>query len=243
MLALLLMAPTTLYLIVRHRPASSGNRFRLIVGAVAMWSVMVTLNPFLNHDMKQLGIVGRLDHLMYLQVAIIFPALIGLSLQFHRKLARLLLALTPCFLAASLLASFPKGLQSWYLRERQQMIQALPEHRQQLGTNPLVIAQHGDEFVVTWVLGIPAQQDFTEHTQERSAYWLLRQINPAILTPSMIVVMEEDSGFGLILVKSDELSEWFDDLDKEEHEQVLAQNPQLKKYIQKLSPSIQNDGN
>jgi hypothetical protein len=240
MLALLLTAPTTLYLIVRHRPASSGNRFRL-VGAVAMWSVVVTLNPFLNHDMKQLGIVGRLDHLMYLQVAIIFPALIGLSLHFHRKLARLLLALTPCFLAASLLASFPKGLQSWYLIERQQMIQALPEHRQQLGTNPLVIAQHGDEFVVTWVLGIPAQQNVTRHTNNQSVYWLLHQVNPALLTPSMEVVMEENSGFGLVLVKKDELREWLDHLDKEEKDRVLAQNPHLENYVSE-SQTISKSG-
>jgi hypothetical protein len=231
MLALLLTVPTSLFLIVRRGPAADGNTFRLVVGAVALWSLVITLNPFLNHDVTQLGIIGRLDHLMHLQVSIILPALIWLSLPVHRKLAGLLLALTPCFMAASALASLPKGLQSWYLLERQQMIQALPEHRQQLGANPLVIAQHGDEFVVTWVLGIPAQQNVAEFTDNQSAYWLLHQVNPALLTPSMVVVLEEDSGFGLILVKSDELREWLERLDKDKLDRLLTHNPHLKNYV------------
>jgi len=232
MVVLLLTAPTTLFLIVRHRSALPGNPFCHIVCAVGLWSLLINLNPFLNHDVTQLGIIGRLDHLMYLQVAIILPALIWLSLRINRKLAGLLLGMTFCFMAVSIAAPFPKGLQPWYLAERQQMIQALPEQRQQLGTNPLVIARHGDEFVVTWVLGIPAQQNFPTSSQGQSIYWLLRQVNPTILTPSTIVVMEEDNGSGLILMKHGDLTQWINTIDEKERNRLSSQNPHLKKYIE-----------
>ena len=232
MIALLLAAPTTLFLIARHRPALPRNPFSLVVCAVALWSLLITLNPFLNHDVRQLGIIGRLDHLMYLQVAIILPALVWLSLHINRKLAGATLALTFVFMLASMIAALPNGLRPQYLLERQQMIQALPEQRQQLSTNPLVIAQHGDEFVITWVLGIPAQQNFPTTSQGQSTYWLLHQVNPTTLTPSAIVVMEEDNGSGLILMKHGDLTQWIDTINEEERNRLFAQNPHLKKYVE-----------
>jgi hypothetical protein len=232
MVALLLAAPATLFLIARHRPALPGNPFSLVVCAVALWSLLITLNPFLNHDVRQLGIIGRLDHLMYLQVAIILPALVWLSLHINRRLAAAMLALTFVFMLASMIAALPNGLRPQYLLERQQMIQALPEQRQQLSTNPLVIAQHGDEFVITWVLGIPAQQNFPTTSQGQSTYWLLHQVNPITLTPSAIVVMEEDNGSGLILMKHGDLTQWIDTINEEERNRLFAQNPHLKKYVE-----------
>jgi len=231
MIALLVTAPTTLFLIVRHWSALPGNAFGEVVSAVALWSLLVNLNPFLNHDVRQLGIIGRLDHLIYLQVAIILPALIWLSLRINRKLSGSLLAMTFCFMAASIAAPFPKGLQPRYLTERQQLIQALPEYRQQLGTNPLVIAQHGDEFVITWVLGIPAQQNFSTISPTRSAYWLLHQVNPMTLTRATIVVMEENNGSGLVLMKHDDLAQWLDRIGPAERDRLFSQNPHLKEYV------------
>jgi hypothetical protein len=232
MVALLLAAPTTLFLMARHRSALPRNPLSLVVCAVALWSLLITLNPFLNHDVRQLGIIGRLDHLMYLQVAIILPALVLLSLHINRKFAAATLALTFVFILASMISALPNGLRPQYLLERQQMIQALPEQREQLSTNPLVIAQHGDEFVITWVLGIPAQQNFPTTSQGQSIYWLLHQVNPTTLTPSAIVVMEEDNGSGLILMKHGDLTQWIDTINEEERNRLLAQNPHLKKYVE-----------
>jgi len=231
MIALLLTAPTILLLNVRYRSASPENPFWPTVSAVAVWSLLINLNPFLNHDVRQIGIIGRLDHLIYIQIAIILPALIWLSLRVNRKLGWILLTITFCFTAVSMAAPFPKGLQPRYLAERQQMIQALPEQRQQLGTNPLVIAQHGDEFVITWGLAIAAQQHFPTNSGGQSTYWLLHQVNPTTLTPSTIVVTEEENGSGLILMKHDDLTKWLSTINEEERNRLFSQNPHLKKYV------------
>ena len=235
MVVLILTVPATLFLIVRHRRALPGNTLSIVAGAVALFSLLITLNPFLNHDVRHFGIVGRLDHLMYLQVAVILPAFIWLTLHVYRKVAGLVLVLTFCFLAASMMAPLPRGLQTGYLTERELMIRALPEQRQQLGANPLVIAQHGDEFVVSWVLGIPAQQNLVATTEGESIYWLLHQVNPAILTPSMVVVMEEENGSGLILMNHRELRQWIGTIDEANRNRLLAQNPHLKRYVESVN--------
>lgn len=235
MVTLLLTVPMTLFFTVRRWRTLPGITFKLVVCTVALLSLLITLNPFLNHDVRHFGIVGRLDHLMYLQVAVILPAFIWLTLNFYRRVAGLVLVLTFCFLAASMMAPLPRGLQTRYLTERELMIRALPEQRQRLGTNPLVIAQHGDEFVVSWVLGLPAQQKLAATAQGESIYWLLHQVNPAILTPSMVVVMEEENGSGLILMNHSELRQWIGTIDEADRNRLLAQNPHLKRYVDNQS--------
>lgn len=228
MTALLVAAPLTLLFLRRLPGIPPTPHFAPIMGGVALWSLLITLNPFLNHDVRQLGIVGRLDHLMYVQLGILIPGLTWLTSYLQRKSLVVLLPLTALFLVTSWLSPLPKGLRQQYISNRSQMIGALPEHRQQLGLNPLVIAQHGDEFVVTWALGLPAQQRLPDDTNGHTVYWLLHHVRQSDLTNSMIVVVEEEDDLCLVLIRHEELAHWLSTMTEAEQKQLLTYNPQLE---------------
>ena len=227
MTALLLVAPPTLLLLTRLRNALPTPHFVTVTGGVALWSLLVTLNPFLNHDVRQLGIVGRLDHLTYVQLAILIPGLLWLTAHTWRRLLAFLLPLTVLLVLASGLSPLPKGIRPEYVLNRARMLRELPEHGRELGTNPLVIARHGDEFVVTWSLGVPAQQRLPDDTAGHTVYWLLHHVGQSDLTTSMTVVMEEGDDSCLALVRHDELSRWQDTMTGAERKRLLNDNPQL----------------
>jgi len=172
---LLLTVPLVIFLTLRHWNEASNQPFRIVVLTVSLWTLLITLNPFLNHDVTQLGIVGRLDHLMYLQVAILVPA-VYLALGANKKVAIIYSVLTIFFIIASMAAPLPKGIRSSYLAERQQIIEALPLRQQHLGPGAVVVAQHGDEFLVTWLLGITAQQTFPASSVGKSIYWMVHEL-------------------------------------------------------------------
>ncbi|CAN5455423.1 hypothetical protein BH20ACI3_BH20ACI3_23910 [soil metagenome] len=230
MVALLLISPTILFLLAGRRQIPPTHSFSLVVGAVALWSLLITLNPFLNHDVRQFGIVGRLGHLAYVQVAILVPGLIWLLLRACRTAALSAVALTLFLVAVSLRSSLPEGLRSNTLVNRALMIQALPARRQLLETNPVVIARHGDEFIVTSVLGIPAHQRFPEEPHSRSIYWLLHGVQQARLPQPVILVMDEGIESSLVLIRNEELAQWLDSMTEAERQQLLVENPHLRRF-------------
>lgn len=235
-LALFLAAPTALFFIWYRPRKSATPYFAPVVGAVALWSLLITLNPFLNHDVRELGIVGRLDHLMYLQVAILVPGVIRLSSGSARWLKHSLAALALLLVAMSIISPLPRAARPQYLSNRLQMIRTLPEVRQEFGGSPTVIAQHGDEFVVRWALGLRAQQKVTEDTQPQSTYWLLHHVPPSTLTSSMTIVMEEGD-MCLALVKGGELMPWLNSLTAQEQKHIIFQNTHLTKHLRYKSAS------
>jgi len=230
-LMLLCTVPLALFLILRNWNKARNQSLRVVVLAVSLWTLVITLNPFLNHDVTQLGIVGRLDHLMYLQVAILGPAVIYLALGTNKKIAIIYSVLTIFFLVASMTAPLPRGLRSSYLMERQQIIEALPLRRQQLSPDAFIIAQHGDEFLVTWLLGTPAQQTFPVSSGGKSRYWMIHQVKPNTLITDMVVVMEEENGSALVLLKHDDMAQWITMLNAQDRNKLWEANPHLKKYI------------
>jgi len=233
---LLLTVPLAVFLTLRHWNEVHNQSFRVVVLTVSLWTLLITLNPFLNHDVMQLGIVGRLDHLMYLQIAILVPAVIYLALGANKKVAVIYSVLTIFFVIASMAAPLPKGIRSSYLAERQQIIEALPR-QQQPGPDALVVAQHGDEFLVAWLLGITAQQTFPASSAGKSIYWMVHQVKPNTVTTYMVVVMEEENGSALVLMKHDDMAQWITMLNERERNQLWEANPHLKKYIDDQSKS------
>lgn len=230
-LMLLCTVPLALFLILRNWNKAPDQFFRVVVLAVSLWTLVITLNPFLNHDVTQLGIVGRLDHLTYLQVAILGPAVIYLARGTNKKIAIIYSVLTTFFMVASMAAPLPGGLRSSYLMERQQIIEALPLRRQELRPDAFIIAQHGDEFLVTWLLGTPAQQTFPVSSGGKSIYWLVHQVKPNTLITEMVVVMEEENGSALVLLKQDDMGQWITMLTTQDRNKLRDANPHLNKYI------------
>lgn len=60
---LLLTVPLAVFLNLRHWNKVDNQCFRVVVLTVSLWTLLITLNPFLIYDVTHLGIVGRLDHL------------------------------------------------------------------------------------------------------------------------------------------------------------------------------------
>ncbi len=58
---------------------SQNKAVGITLGAVVLWNLFVTLNPFLNHQTGFTGITGRLSSLSYLQTAVAVPLLLFCS--------------------------------------------------------------------------------------------------------------------------------------------------------------------
>jgi hypothetical protein len=172
-LMLAVLAPVALMLLLgpmRIRARSVGGT---IVGLVAIWSLLVTLNPFLNETHGWMGIVGRLRGLTYIQVALILPGVIWLVLSSWPKAVFYVLAVLPPFAILCALSPLPFGLGSEYLVRRERLTRQLPYYSDQVGDDSLIIASHGDQFLVTATLGIASQQLAPENTAYPTVYWLL----------------------------------------------------------------------
>ncbi|HEY0005399.1 MAG TPA: glycosyltransferase family 39 protein [Pyrinomonadaceae bacterium] len=237
-MALLISSPLTLFFIVRYRRNLPTGQLAFAMGSVALWSLLLTLNPFLNHDVRQFGIVGRLDHLSYLQAAILVPCLVRTILHLYRQALPFAFILTFGFVLASIQAPPPKGLQPAFLSRRAQMLEALPPQKALLADKALVVARHGDEFVVTRSLGLAAQQRFPLD-RNRPVYWLLHRVKGQYLTSSMTVVMDEGIDSCLVLVQHEKLDQWLMMMDEDERVSLFAENPHLANYFNKQdSPSF-----
>jgi hypothetical protein len=232
-IVLLAAAPLTLLLLSR-RATLHESRFAVAACAVAIWSLLVTLNPFLVHDVRNNGVVGRLDHLSYLQDAVLLSALAWAALRSGSGAALappLLAALI--MLAASVNSVPPKGLRPDFLSGRESLLAALPPERRRLGERPFVVARHGDEFLVTWALGVPAQQTLPRDSAGLSIHWLLRRVPCRSLTPSMGALTEEGMDSCSALIGNQDLARWLQDLDESERAGVLAVNPHLDGYLKR----------
>jgi hypothetical protein len=231
-MTLLLASPLALFLLVRHREAISGDKLKFVAGGVALWSLLVTLNPFLNHDARLFGIVSRLDHLSYLQAAILIPCLTGLLQSFHPRALPFAFIATMLFVLASMSAPPPGGLRPAFLAERARMLEALPALSGQLDDRAIVLARHGDEFVVTKALGLASQQKFPTE-QGRPVYWLLHRVKAHYLTQSTNAVMDEGMDSCLMLVRHEEVEPWLAMMSADERQALFASNPHLASYFDK----------
>lgn len=225
-IALFVFSSLILFLLVyfRKRPTGLGV---YILGAVALWSLVVTLNPFLNPDRGWLSIAGRLRGLSYIQTAILVPAVAWYLLRARRELVVYVGAVAVPLAVLSAGLPKPRGLQADYLSERAQMAANLPDHRQQLGPNPIVIAAHGDEFLVTSLLGIPSQHTPPVNTNYQNIYWLLHQAQNRDFGASSIVVKPDSQSASTVLIQDRELRERLAQMAELERHRLFAVNPHL----------------
>lgn len=204
-LILLIAVPATLFLTSRLPESMRGSAAAHLFCVVAALSLLITLNPFLKHTLGWTGTFVRLSGLAYIQVAILVPGLIWLSLRIRRAAAWYAAALVAPLFALSVNAELPSGMQPHYLFNRAQIIEQLPRRRAELGATPLVLAEHGSQFVVTSASGIPSQQRLPQDSTGKTIYWLLFGVKPQMLRPSMITLARGMRGTLTVLVKGDDL--------------------------------------
>jgi hypothetical protein len=229
-LLLFALAPATLILVSSERLRRREGVGNLIFGSVALWSMLVTLNPFLNHGREWIGVSWRFGMLAYVQAAILVPGLIWLAVPLRREAIFYVAGLALPLMVWSARDSLPYGMRGEYLSKRAEIVKRLPAYRGQLGPSPLVISPHGEQFVVASVLGVPAQQRWPDQNTYHTIYWLLHGVGPRFVTPSMTVLMPEGGGH-MVLAKDDDVRQMVGAISGVERRQLLISNPHLHDYV------------
>ncbi len=190
-LMLAVLAPVALMLLFRPmRRIEVGSISGGLAGLVAIWSLLVTLNPFLHEDRGWTGIVGRVRGLAYIQTALLLPAVIWLVFSARRKFIFYVLAVLPPFAILTALSPLPLGLRGEYLVRRAELAQRLPYYIDRVSKDSLIIASHGDQFLVTATIGIASQRLPPENTASQTVYWLLDTSKHQSPTLDSVVVAE-----------------------------------------------------
>jgi hypothetical protein len=225
---LMLVCPAVLIIISVAKRGARDFKADLFFGAVAVLGVLVTVNPFFN-NVPGNGLIWRLSVLSYLEVVLLVPYLVYLVLSWRRGVA---LAVALLVWPLTLWGSYgerPLGIENRRLSRRAELLQRLPPLRRQLGPRPIVLSPHGEQFVVIWALGVPSQQAWPDDGSYDPVYWLLHNIEPQLLTPSMLIVApEREAGF-MVLAKNDDVQQLIKTTD--EHRRMLVRNRHLLEYI------------
>jgi hypothetical protein len=215
MLLILLVKPE----IFRKNPAG------VVLFSIFLWSLLVTLNPFLNHQAGIAGIIARLDALAYLQVAITVPLLLSLLSSRSEKSGRFVIALFLPLLVLRLFAPVPLGLREEFLRNREKLIRELPQTRARICEAPLIIARHGEQFMVTAILRVPAQQKPPIENQFQCIYWLVHQSRSDYQIIFDNSAASSDGDF--TLVEDSKMKEIFQSMPAEEQARLISENLHL----------------
>lgn len=226
-----MLAPAMLCLLplVRRRTQSKASFY--VLGLTALWSTCITLNPYLDHSVGVLNVVGRIDSLAYLQVAVLAAGMDWLAPRRRLKfIAAAALVIVSLF--ARTADPLPKGLDENYLSFRASLLQTLQEHLRRLCGSPLIIASHGNQFVAKYALGAPAQQTFSEGARGRSVYWLLQQADEGLDPTPGFTLFREDGSSATLLVGHQDLERWLVSSSPAEKRRLLDDNPHLYQYTQ-----------
>lgn len=175
---LLLLVCSLLFLFVTSRKELRPQRLtNVVLGSVAMLSLLVTINPFFNRSAGWSSATERISALAYVQLAVLLPALLWLLAPFAKRLFPLVPLTAICFAALSFAKPLPYGLRDDYLRDRTSLLNDLKEKRHAITEVRTVIAPHGDQFLITYALGVPAQHRVRTGEDGSMAHWLVQGFN------------------------------------------------------------------
>jgi hypothetical protein len=230
-LLLLVASSLTLFLITRAKRQTETGITRHVFATVALWSFLITLNPFLNHHTGFQGIVGRLSSIQYIQAAILLPGLIWLLTPIYRYSYVFVLILCFGLLLLSVTAPLPYGVRPEYLADREKLVGQLPSQHQRLCDSPFVIAPHGEQFVVTSILGVPAQQRPPLASQYQCTYWLLHRVKKSVLKDERVVFISGENDLLSVLIEDNELRQLLNTVPVGERRRLLGANPHLREAV------------
>jgi len=224
-LALLLISWTIMARLKAVRDAA-GEFAAIVLGGIALFALAVTVNPLLNQNSDLLG--GRISFTMFLQVAVLLPGLF-LAMYSEQDFGAKMVGI-PLLSALLLLSAVESqsilGIRQDYLARRTEMVSSLTRLRDRLAPRPtLVIAPHGDEFLVTAVLHVAAQQHWSPGSGQ-SLYWVLEGVGSGDKTPEMLVLAHWH-GLSTVIVSSEDLTLRWSRLDDQSRSQLLTANPEL----------------
>jgi hypothetical protein len=182
---LLLVCPLLLLLTALYR-RSKPTLADFIGTALAVLTITWTVNPFLNSDAGWTSITGRLGGLSYIQLAILTPLLVWSIHRYFGGLRWYAFALFP-LMVVSIHAPMPFGLDDEFLRRRTLIVERLSQLPRVWPEDSVIIAAHGDQFVVTAILGIASQQSLPTRTYT-STFWMVDNLDRKYVSEETIEV-------------------------------------------------------
>jgi hypothetical protein len=232
-LILLFVSGVTISFLVVKPKVLQKNSAVLILFSIVLWSLLITFNPFLNHQTGITGIVARLDALAYIQIAIAVPLLLSLLYSYSKKITVFVAVFILPFLILRWFVPLPLGLRAEYLQTREKLVRELPLMRSKICEKPFVVAQHGEQFLVSALLEIPSQQKPPIENQFQCVFWLIHQpkSNYRILFEQNIT--SSDGEFSL--VDDSEMKKSFKMMSNEERQDLLSKNSHLKILLDDLT--------
>lgn len=225
-ISLLIISPMLLYQIW-HLTSDKKNNFNVCFFlTINLWTILITLNPFLNHRNNILGIVVRLDTLSYIQVSLLFSGIMWLIYENHQKIKLFPLLLLP-FLICGIYSQLPYGLRSQFLANQFQLSNNLPYYKKIMEPDSVIIAAHGDQFLVTSILQVQSQQSFNNSLLDRKVYWLISGLKKEETTHGISIAVDE-RGLSTKLLRNYELIELFNEINSKDKQWLLWKNLHLR---------------
>lgn len=192
----------------------------IVLVSIALFCLLITLNPFWNHQTGLLGIVARLDLLIYIQAAVAVPVLLTLLYSYSKKIVLVPAALFLWLFVGSFLTQLPVGLRPEYLQAREKLSRDLSSMKSEMCETPYVIAQHGEQFLATYVLGVPAGQTRPTDDRYQCILWLVHGMKNE----------NNSENEGSSLIEDSEMAEYLKALSNERRPIVMRNNPHLRAY-------------
>jgi hypothetical protein len=222
----------------------------MFVSLIAVWAAIISVNPLLSPLKDWDSTVGRLKALAYIQVALLVPCCVWLIGIARQKFAAYSVLALPIVLIC-IYHSPPSSMSDSFLLRRSNIVTNLPAVREHLCADPIVIATHGDQFVVSATLGVRSQKDWPRPNKYECTYWLLNMV-PAEHLPINHFVLAEETGSDYakeiqipiksrlysVLISNDDLKSILDDLPPQERTLVIGLNPHLAHYLEATSSTV-----
>jgi hypothetical protein len=206
------------------------DQFHPLVPGLAFFSIVLNLSVFVNPELIAFGALGRLQTLMYLQVALFVPYAIWLLGQTNRQYAAYATAFSIPLLILSVYTHLPPGLQPEYLRNRERLIRALPASVADIPPDSVIVAAHGEQFVITSLTGIPSRHVLSQ-TKAESTYWMLHQFPASLVRPPVRSLMSQTDGSPSVLISNDELWQLWPQMSPGLQERMIIRNVTLREYF------------
>jgi Dolichyl-phosphate-mannose-protein mannosyltransferase len=194
-IVLSMVSISILILLVWRRPHRSFDLAERILATASVFSLGIILNPFLVPALGSTGLGQRLRLISYIFVAVLAPGLVRLLQRVNLGGAiPYAAALVAAMMIASAALPLPAGLRNSFLEQRERLIGSLKRVSPELGPSVMVVAPHGDQFVVTATTGFPSQNEVPSQSNFRTVYWLLTDVTDPGLASRSLLLFKTSSG-------------------------------------------------
>jgi hypothetical protein len=209
-LLLLVFLPFCLWLLLSLKNNQLSKTLVYFLLSISIFTILITLNPFLSSELGFSSLGGRLRVLAFTQVALLIPCVMFLIIQkwSGMKYQQTIIGGVSIILVSLLLWSYflplPRGVQKDFLENRENLLLGLEKNKESLENNSIILANHGQQFLVKSITGIKSQQSYPKDFSNEHIYWLVERVPSTLIDNNMKVLFKDAQGLNTVIVQDDE---------------------------------------